>query len=172
MLCENLVSTQRPALDLTVNVRATNLDLPQSEEQLRDRLLAHAMDCHECLAVVLFGEDLLSDSGCSTYREMFAEATRQLRLLEPVDPAAHLTEDLIEALFFDKLSDEQMIAMAAHVDGCPECARSVRARQGFYLSMRASLESQAPARRPDALHGIVGVNAPEADIHLCLRLAD
>lgn len=173
MLCENLVSTQNQALDLTVTVRATNLDLPRSEEELRDELLAHALECHECLTVVLFQEDMLADAGCETYRRMFAEATEQLLLVTPVDPKAHLTRELIEAFFLDKLCEEQMAAMAEHVEGCADCAHDIQSRQAFYLSVRASLGDVEPSHNvPTALHGILGLSAPDADIYLCSRIHD
>lgn len=173
MLCENLVQTQNDELDLSVTVRVTNLDFPRSEEELKDTLLAHALDCHECLSVVLFQEESLAECGCATYKRMFREATDELLRQTPVDPAAHLTDELLEAFFLDRVSDEQLSAMAEHVDTCDNCRAHLQQRQPFYLCVKTAVQDIKDGRMDHpGLNGVLGVSVPDADLHFCTRIND
>ncbi len=161
MLCENLVETQNELLGLSVTVRLMNLDAPRSEEELKSELLAHALDCHECLTVVLFQEDSLAECGCEVYREMFEAATEELKRQAPVDPVAHLTDDLIQSFFWDQLSEDQMMGMAEHLEGCADCRDALKRRQDFHLGTKALIESQREARASDSgLRGTMSLVAP------------
>ena len=171
MLCENLVQTENQELNLSITVRTADLNSPRTEQQLRDELLAHALDCHECLAAVLFGDESLAESGCQNYRELFSEATEELALQQPIDPEAHITEPLMEAFFFDCLGEEQLAAMAEHVEHCASCHQHLQSRQAFYLSVKAAVLDQKTGHSEHRdLSGILGVSMPEAGLAFCSRL--
>lgn len=171
MICENLLQTQNSELSLNLNIRAINLDQPRSEQELKDDLLAHALDCHECLTVVLFGEASLADCGCPVYQELFQEATEELERQQPVDVKAHLDENSIEAFFFDRLSDEQLTGMADHVENCEGCRTRLQDRQAFYFCVKAAVQDQKEGRpEHQRLTGILGVSVPEAGLNLCSRI--
>ncbi len=171
MTCENLLQTKNDELNLSVTVRAINLDAPRSEQELKDHLLAHALDCHECLSVVLFSEKTLADHGCTVYQELFQEATAELERQQPVDATAHLDENLIEAFFFDRLSDQQLTGMAEHVENCAACRTRLQDRQAFYFCVKAAVQDQKEGRpEHQKLTGILGVSVPEAGLNLCSRI--
>ncbi len=170
MLCEDLVKTQNEELSLSVTVRVADLDMPRSEEQLRDALLAHALDCHECLTVVLFQEESLSECGCDTYRQLFCEATEELMRQNPIDSRAHLSEQVLENFFLDRLSDDQVNSIAEHVETCHECWALVQQRQAFYLCVKDAVRDQKEGRtKAPGLTRVLGITAPEVGLHLCSR---
>lgn len=170
MLCEHLIHTRNEALGLSVTVRVMSLDSPRSEDQLKSALLAHVLDCHDCLTVVLFEEESLDKAGCAEYRKLFAEATEELSSQTTLDPEEHLTERMIEAFSLDKLSDEQLRAMAEHVEHCTSCRAMLNQRESLRSSIRDALRNQQNSRA--GFTGILGLHVPDENWHMVSRLGD
>lgn len=171
MFAETLLQTKRTKLNLTVRVKAADLDFPRSEAEMTETLLTHALNCRECLAVVLFEDVSLADKGCQGYRELLQKMRSALRTHLSLEADGHVNDDVLDEYFFNRLSVDETARLEKHVLLCDGCARLLHARQLFFICVRAALRDKE-ADKPDSPHlsGVLGVSAPEAGLNLLAKL--
>ena len=170
MFAENLFRTRNTRLNVTVVVRSANLDFPQSEDEMYQDLLAHALVCHECLAAVLFEDASLAESGCRDYRRLLSEMRSELKVQKSLDAGAHLNEALLEEYSFNRLTEQQVLEMEKHVLICDACAARLRERQSWILCVNAAVREHTKSAKRDSVSGVVGVSAPDAAFSMCSRI--
>lgn len=157
-------------MNLTVVIRSANLDFPQSEDEMYQDLLAHALECRECLAALLFEEASLAESGCRDYRRMLSEMRSELKVQKSLDAGAHLNEALLEEYSFNRLTEQQVLEIEKHVLICDGCAARLQERQGWICCVNAAVQEHTNSGRRDAVSGVVGVSAPDAAFSVCSKI--
>ncbi len=171
MFAETILQTKRAKLNLTVRVKMADLDFPRSEAEMTELLLHHAMDCHECLTVVLFEDASLADKGCQHYRDLLKKMRVALRTHLAIEADQHINDDVLDEYFFNRLSSEETARLERHVLLCDGCAQLLHARQLFFVCVRAALrDKEAETNKHDHLSGVLGLSAPEAGLNLLARL--
>jgi hypothetical protein len=171
MFAETLVQTKKAKLNLTVRVKKADLDFPRSETEMTELLLAHALNCRKCLAVVLFEDVSLADKGCQDYRDLLAKMRAALRTHLSIEADAHVDDDVLDEYFFNRLSSEETSRLEKHVLMCNQCARMLHARQLFFICVRAALKDKGVEKGSrNQLSGVLGVSAPEAGLNLLAKL--
>ncbi len=171
MFAETLLQTRRAKLKLTVRVKAADLDFPRSESEMTERLLAHALNCRECLAVVLFEDVSLAEKGCQNYRDLLQKMRMALRTHLTLETDNHVDEDVLDEYFFNRLSAEETSRLEKHVLMCDRCAQLLHDRQLFFVCVRAALKDKSAEKlNPNQLSGVLGVSAPEAGLNLLAKI--
>jgi hypothetical protein len=171
MFAETLLQTKKAKLDLTVRVKVADLDFPRSESEMTERLLAHALNCRECLAVVLFEDVSLAEKGCQKYRDLLQKMRVALRTHLAIEADNHVNEDVLDEYFFNRLSGEETSRLENHVLRCDRCAQLLHERQLFFVCVRAALKDKnAEKASPNQLSGVLGVSAPEAGLNLLTKI--
>ncbi len=170
MFAENLFRTRNTKLNLTVVIRSANLDFPQSEDEMYQDLLAHALDCGECLTAVLYEEASLAESGCREYRRLLSEMRSELKVQKSLDAGAHLNEALLEEYSFDRLTEQQVLEIEKHVLICDGCAARLQERQNWIRCVKAAVQEHTTSSNRHALSGVVGISAPDAAFSMCSRI--
>ena len=170
MFAETLVQTKKAKLNLTVRVKMADLDFPRSEAEMTELLLAHALNCQKCLAVVLFEDVSLADKGCKDYRDLLGKMRAALRTHLSIEADAHV-DDVLDEYFFNRLSPEETSRLEKHVLMCNQCAKKLHARQLFFICVRAALKDKGVEKESrNQLSGVLGVSAPEAGLNLLAKL--
>ena len=171
MFAETILQTKRAKLNLTVRVKMADLDFPRSEAEMTERLLTHALNCHECLAVVLFEDVSLAEKGCQEYRSLLGKMRAALRTHLSIEANHHVNDDVLDEYFFNRLSPEETSRLERHVLVCDHCTQMLHARQLFFICVRAALKDKAAeGMRPNQLSGVLGVSAPEVGLNLFAKL--
>lgn len=171
MFAETILQTKKTKLNLTVRVKMADLDFPRSETEMTELLLTHALNCHECLAVVLFEDASLADNGCQHYRDLLQKMRVALRTHLSIEADHHVNDDVLDEYFFNRLSPEETARLERHVLVCDQCAQLLHARQLFFICVRAALrDKEAEKLEHTHLPGILGLSAPEAGLNLLARL--
>jgi hypothetical protein len=172
MFAETILQTKKAKLKLTVRVKTADLDFPRSEAEMTELLLHHALNCHECLAVVLFEDVSLADHGCRQYRDLLKKMRTALRTHLSIEADHHVNDDVLDEYFFNRLSPEETARLERHVLLCDNCAQLLHARQLFFVCVRAALRDKEAEKSEHAhLSGVLGLSAPEAGLNLLARLS-
>ncbi len=172
MFAETLLQTKKAKLKLTVRVKMADLDFPRSESEMTELLLTHALNCHECLAVVLFEDISLAEKGCRNYRDLLTKMRSALRTHLLIEADHHINEDVLNEYFFNRLSEEETARLEKHVLVCDQCARLLHERQLFFVCVRAALKDKNTEKNNEnRLSGVLGVSAPEAGLNLLAKLS-
>jgi len=171
MFAETLLQTKKAKLDLTVRVKAADLDFPRSEAEMTETLLTHALNCRECLAIVLFEDVSLAEKGCEAYRRLLQRMRLALRTHLSLEADGHINDDVLDEYFFNRLSPTETARLEKHVLLCNDCARLLHARQLFFICVRAALQDKGTGQIGSPhLSGVLGVSAPEAGLNLLAKL--
>lgn len=167
MFAETLLQTKKARLSLTVRVKVADLDFPRSEAEMTERLLTHALNCRECLEVVLFEDVSLAENGCHEYRSLLRKMRIALRPHLLLEAGNHVDEDVLDEYFFNRLSTAETSRLEKHVLICDQCAKLLHGKQMFFVCVRAALKHKEVENvKPNPLSGVLGVSAPEKGLNL------
>ena len=140
MIAQPIVRNENLKTRLTVTFSCTNLIVPRSVDEMEAALIKHVLACRHCLAMALYRQETLAESGCDKYRRTLAAMHAELEKRAALLSSEHIADDTLEEHCFNRLSQDASRKLEEHLAVCAPCAKKRNDRLEFIACMRGALQ--------------------------------
>jgi hypothetical protein len=172
VIAELISSNEKPSVGLKVSVASLDMAFPKSIEEMEGLLTRHVLSCRHCLAMALFREEALAETGCDEYTGMLNRMHSVLRVQNALECDKHIDEDALEEYCFNRLTESESEKLEEHVLGCPECAERLEDRFEFIACMKRAVELFEENNSKSGISGALAVRFPEQKMNVYAAVGD
>ena len=153
-----IAQSNSSTLNLTVSVSGVDANTLNAIDAIEAVLTAHVVDCRHCLAMALYREETLAETGCEEYK-ILLEQMETLQQDMMSCEGDHIDDAIVEDYCFNLLSSADCNRLENHVAECSACADKVKHGWEFVWLIKSAVKPQHLLRAQEGVHPLARMHA-------------